>query len=140
MQSRQINTGSWVLVFDRGDEFIESLQHFASEHKIGAAQFTGIGGFEKATISWWSWDTKEYEKHDTDEQVEVLSLLGNVTKFDQIVRVHAHTILGRRDLSTLGGHLFSGIVRPTLELHLTAAPQPMARKVDPASGLPLICL
>jgi predicted DNA-binding protein with PD1-like motif len=36
--------------------------------------------------------------------------------------LHAHTVLGRRDGSTKGGHLLEGIVRPALAMILTETP------------------
>lgn len=102
------------------------------------AHFVGIGGFETATIAWWGWESKEYEKREIDEQLEVLSVTGGISVFEGKIRVHAHATLGRRDGIAAGGHLFSGIVRPTLELHLQDYGMTLERKVDPASKLPLL--
>jgi len=44
---------------------------------------------------------------------------------------------GRRDGIAVGGHLFSGIVRPTLEVQLIDYGATLERKIDPPSRLPL---
>jgi uncharacterized protein len=53
-------------------------------------------------------------------------------------KLHAHAVLGRRDGSTVGGHLLEAHVRPTLEVLLTDSPGYLRRERDPASGLALI--
>ena len=53
-------------------------------------------------------------------------------------KVHAHAVLGRRDGSTVGGHLLDARVRPTLEVLLTESPDYLRRGCDPRSGIALI--
>jgi predicted DNA-binding protein with PD1-like motif len=55
-------------------------------------------------------------------------------------KLHLHAVLGRRDASTLGGHLLKGWVEPTLEVVLTESPAHLRRVHDPVKGLPLIRL
>jgi predicted DNA-binding protein with PD1-like motif len=76
-----------------------------------------------------------------DEQVEVLSLLGDITFGAQNERkIHAHIVLGKADGTAHGGHLLEGWIRPTLEIILQESPEYLARKTDEATGLPLIQL
>jgi uncharacterized protein len=75
------------------------------------------------------------------EQVEVLSLVGNIARDeDGEPKVHAHVVLGRSDGTTRGGHLLEGRVRPTLEVVLTETPEHLRRKTDEETGLPLISI
>jgi uncharacterized protein len=129
---------TFFLVLDRGDEVIAALRRFADEQGIRGGRFAAIGAFESFTISWWNWETKQYEKHDIDEQVEVTSLIGDISRFNGDTVIHAHVNLGRRDLTTHAGHLFRGVVRPTLEVHLVDYGIELVRARDEASGLPLI--
>jgi predicted DNA-binding protein with PD1-like motif len=48
------------------------------------------------------------------EEVEVLSLLGDVADHDGQAEPHLHAVLGRQDGSAIGGHLLRGEVWPTL--------------------------
>ena len=64
----------------------------------------------------------------------MLALSGNVNR----TKLHAHVVLGRRDGSTIGGHLKRGHVFPTLELWLSPLTQELIRKRDEATGLELI--
>ena len=123
-----------ILVFDKGDEVLETLQRYIAEEQIPSAWFQAIGAFERSVIAYWNRETKQYEDIAVDEQVEVLALSGNVTP----KRTHAHVVLGRRDGSTIGGHLKRGIVYPTLELHLTRLEHELVRQRDEETGLDLI--
>ena len=68
------------------------------------------------------------------EQVEVLSLIGDVALKDGEPKVHAHVVVGRSDGSTRGGHLMEAHVRPTLEVILTESPAHLRKQHDPRSG------
>jgi predicted DNA-binding protein with PD1-like motif len=130
----------YALVFASGDEIIQGLEIFAREERISAGRFTAIGAFSQADLAFFDWETKEYQPLPLHEQVEVLSLTGNVSLADERPKVHAHAVLGLRDGSTRGGHLVAGVVRPTLELFLRQSPGELRRTRDPQSGLALIDL
>ncbi|HYM61618.1 MAG TPA: PPC domain-containing DNA-binding protein [Thermoanaerobaculia bacterium] len=134
------NARSYLLVFDTGDEIIETLTAFAAEQHLTCARFQAIGGLDRATIAFWNWDTKRYEPIGVDGQVEVLSLLGDIAASSQGPKVHAHAVLGHRSGATSGGHLLKGYVRPTLELFLTDSGDEVVRELDAATGLYLIRL
>jgi uncharacterized protein len=140
MQFRKLNEGSrsYVLVFNRGDEVMQSLSDFAAENDIGAAHFTALGAFSEASLAFFNLETKEYDEIPVGEQVEVLNITGNLTRFRGEPRVHAHAVLGRPDGSTIGGHLLRGIVQPTLEMFVTALPDTLERTTDPQTDLPLL--
>lgn len=129
---------SYALVFDRGDEVVATLEDFARSAELGAARFAGIGAFRDAVLAWFDWDAKDYRRIPVDEQVEVMSLLGNVSREDGAPKVHAHVTVGTATGDARGGHLLEAHVRPTLELFLTEAPARLERRKDEASGLALI--
>jgi hypothetical protein len=129
-----------LLVFDIGDDFLARLTEFANTNRIEGASFFAIGAFQQATVAYWNWDTKEYENIDVNEQVEVLSLSGSIARSDAEVKIHAHTVLGLRDGSTVGGHLLRATVRPTLELFLADHGARLTRRRDKTTGLWLLDL
>jgi uncharacterized protein len=131
---------SFILVFETGDEVVSGLTTFAEEQGITAAYFSAIGAFRRATIAFFDLATKEYEKTEVDEQVEGMSLTGNIALFEGKPKLHAHVVVGKRDLTSHGGHLVSGNVRPTLELYLTAFDTAVVRTLDAVTNLPLIDL
>ena len=131
---------TWAVIFDSGDEFTAGLLQFAEAQKLHAAHLTAIGGFQRATLGYFNWETKEYDKIPIDEQVEVLSLVGDIALLDGHPKLHAHVVVGKRDGTAHGGHILEAFVRPTLELVLTETPGFLRKKHDPESGLALIDL
>lgn len=145
MQVRQLSGGaerSFVVVLDSSEEAMASLLAFAREHDVKAGRLTGIGAFETATLGFFDFARKDYERIRVDEQVEVLSLVGDfATEADSgAVKLHAHVVVGKRDGTAHGGHLLEARVRPTLEVMVVDAPANLQRRSDPATGLPLLDL
>ena len=143
MKSKLINDGpqrTFVVVFDSGDEVLENLLAFAREHRLSAAEFTGIGAFSAAVLGYFDWQKKDYTRIPIEEQVEVLALTGNIALADGEPKLHPHIVLGKADGSAHGGHLLEGHVRPTLEVIITESPVHLRRRSDPETGLALIRL
>ncbi len=143
MEAKQIHEEdgqkTFALVFDTGDEVMAGLSDFAKDNGLDAASLTAIGAFSSATLGFYNLERKEYEKIPVQEQVEVLSLVGDITlKEDGEPQVHVHVVLGRSDGSTRGGHLLEAHVRPTLEVVLAESPKHLQRRFDEESGLALI--
>jgi predicted DNA-binding protein with PD1-like motif len=129
---------TYALIFESGDEAISELQKFCNDYNLSASRFTAIGAFSKVTLGYFDWEKKDYEKIVIDEQVEVLTLAGDVTLHESKPKIHAHVVVGKRDGSAHGGHLLEARVRPTLEVMLVESPAMLRRRMDPESGLPLI--
>jgi len=128
-----------LAVFDIGDEVSEGLLSIASEHEIEGAYFTGIGALSEATLGYWEWESKSYREISVREQLEVLSLTGNVALGpDGETKVHAHIVAGKRDGTAHGGHLLAARVRPTLEVIIVEVPEHLRRRLDAQTGLPLL--
>lgn len=141
MRHKLINEDSertYALIMENGDEAMSSLQRFCEEQNIETARFTAIGAFSAATLGYFDWETKDYEKIPMREQVEVLTLAGDVALHEGKPKLHAHVVLGKRDGSACGGHLLDAYVRPTLEVMLIESPGHLRRAMDAESGLPLI--
>jgi hypothetical protein len=129
---------TYALVFDSGDEVMSQLQRFCEEQQLTAARFTAIGAFSSATLGYFDWDRKDYDEIAVNEQVEVLTLIGDVALQESKPKIHAHVVVGKRDGSAHGGHLLHAYVRPTLEVILTESPGYLKRTMDAESHLPLI--
>jgi predicted DNA-binding protein with PD1-like motif len=143
MRVQSVERGSdrvFVLVFETGDEVLAGLADFARRTGITAAHFAGIGAFSGVTLGFFDPERKAYEEILLAEQVEALSVVGDLSRLDGEPRVHAHAVVGRSDGSTRGGHLVRARVRPTLEVFVTALPIELRRQADPQTGLALIHL
>jgi len=139
MKSKKLASGT-VLIFDTGDEVVSTLTSFARQNRIAAGHFTALGAFSDAVLGYFDTEKKDYLKNPVDEQVEVVSLIGDIALDKGEPKVHAHVVVGKRNGSTMGGHLLEAHVRPTLELVLQDSGEELRRKYDPESGLALIDL
>jgi predicted DNA-binding protein with PD1-like motif len=143
MKSKLIHEGAqrtFAVVFDKGDDVLENLLAFAKEHKLTAAEFTGLGALSDAVLGYFDWQEKDYRRITIDEQVEVLNLTGNIALADGEPKLHPHIVLGKSDGTAHGGHLLAAHVRPTLEVIVTESPAHLRRRSDPETGLALIRL
>jgi predicted DNA-binding protein with PD1-like motif len=107
---------AYAIVLDTGDKVMEELSSFTREHAVEAASITAIEAFRHASLGYFEWQTKQYKRIAVDEQVEVLSLLGDVAVAEEEPSLHLHAVLGRADGSVVSGHLLEAHVRPTLEI------------------------
>lgn len=129
---------TWALVFDEGEEPAEGLLEFARQQKLSASQFSAIGAFSEVELGFFQMEKQDYKKIPIKEQLEVLSLLGDITLSENGPKVHAHVVLGKIDGTAWGGHLLKARVRPTLEVILVESPKHLHRKRDEKTGLALI--
>lgn len=123
---------------ETGDEAMSAISRFAAEHGVGSAQFSAIGAFSEVVVGYYDFNTREYKKTALKEQLEVLSINGDISHYNGQIKVHAHAVLGRADATVRGGHLMKGIAHPTLEVILIESPVWLKREMDEAAGIPLI--
>jgi predicted DNA-binding protein with PD1-like motif len=142
MQIKQVKDTAeekvYSVIFRKGDEALSGLTDFAIQNKIEDAHFTAIGAVSSATLAWLDLSKKMYHPISVPEQVEVLSVIGDIATFNGKPIVHMHAVLGRHDGSTIGGHVFELNVNPTLEVFVTANTTPLRKRADDASGMKLI--
>jgi uncharacterized protein len=130
---------TFALIMDTGDEILETLQNFSKLQRLAGSSFKAVGALSYVKLGWFNWETKKYEVSvELNEQVELLSLIGDVALKDSEPQVHAHLIVGCRDGTAHGGHLLKARVRPTCELILTESPEHLYKQIDPESGIALV--
>ena len=129
---------TYAFVYEKGDEFMSELQGFAERHTLAASHFSAIGAFSQAVVGFFDRDKMDYLKIPIKEQVEVLSLTGNITLNNDEYKVHAHAVLGKSDASAIGGHILEAHVWPTLEVIVEESPGHLLRRADPETGLDLL--
>ena len=130
---------TYVLNIERGEELFSSLRQFLDKEYIMAGYFTGLGAAGELDIAYYDLATKKFERHVIKEDVEILSLVGNIARLGDETIIHVHGTFGKRDLSVFGGHLFSLQVSGACEIHLTKLSKTMSRAYDGATGLNLLC-
>ncbi len=136
---REDGKRSFVVVFDAGEEVADGLLGFARDRKLRGAHFTAIGALQDVTLGFWDGAAREYRRIPVQEQVEVLSLSGNIARAPEGgPKVHAHVVVGKADGTAHGGHLLEGHVYPTLEAILIETAEQLRRRFDPRIGLALL--
>jgi len=122
-----------------GDEVVATLTALARELGLRASTVSAIGGFQRLTLGYFDYANKTFHENELDEQVEVLTMTGNLAEgADGQPSLHMHVVVGRIDASTRGGHLVAGIVRPTMEVIFQESPAHLERVHDEKSGLTLL--
>jgi predicted DNA-binding protein with PD1-like motif len=129
---------TFAFVFEPDENPIALLRRLAQEYQLTSCQITAVGGFSRATFGFFDRAKRKYIEIPIDEQVEVLSLLGDVGHDGSTRVVHIHGVVGLRDGTTRGGHLLDATVWPTLEVIVSEWPAYLRKRFDPALGLALI--
>ncbi len=132
---------TFAVIFETGDELAQGLKDFAIGQDLSAASFTAIGALSAAELGWFDWCDKKYHTSvNLDEQIELLSLVGDIAIKDGNPAIHAHVVVGKKDGTAHGGHLLKAQVRPTCEVILTESPAHLRKEIDAEAGIALIKL
>ena len=137
MNYHKIDEDAYAVRLSQGEDIIASLERFAAEKNIGGAIW-GIGSILWAELGYFDIHGKKYIRKRFDEEMEIVSLMGNITYRDSEPIVHLHTVLGKADYSTIGGHLFAGEVSATCEIVISVwNAGEIERKLDDTFNLAL---
>jgi predicted DNA-binding protein with PD1-like motif len=126
---------TYAVIFSKGDEILSGLAEFAERERVTAGYFTAIGALQSARFGWFDSARKAYRDIPIDQQVELISLIGDVGIVNGAPQVHAHGAVGLPDGQVRGGHLLQAIAWPTLELFFTACPATLIKKHDDETNL-----
>jgi predicted DNA-binding protein with PD1-like motif len=140
MRTKALGDGSWAVIFSAGDEVFSGLTQWAADQHIHSGHLTAIGAWKSAILGYYGLQRKAYRKIAVNEQMELLSMIGDFAIDNGKPVLHAHVVLGARDGSTRGGHLIEGYTSPTMEVFVTTSDVELLKTHDPASGLDLIAI
>ena len=129
---------NYAIILAKGDEVMSGLTDFARQNKVTSASFTGIGAFSHATVAWFDDAKKEFRLIPIEQQVELVSMIGDIALVNDQPAVHTHVAVASSDGTVRGGHVINAFVFPTLELFMTVYPTPLHKESDEATGLKLI--
>lgn len=129
----------FILVLKRGENLFSSLTHFIVEANLQAASISGLGALDDVTIAFYHLDRKEYDTKLFHGGYELVSLNGNITRFENKPVIHIHAALGKEDYSVIGGHIMDATIGPTVELTIIPLPGKINRERSEDIGLNLMC-
>lgn len=120
------------VVHDIGEELISSLAQLAKDENIQSAAISGIGALGDVVLGYYDLVEKnEYLQQEFPGSWEVISLIGNITWFNNEPVVHVHVCLGGKDYIPRAGHLFKGTVTVTTEIVLDVLETKIERQQHP---------
>jgi uncharacterized protein len=139
MGAREYARGKRVVARLRHDgDLLEEIAAVADEHDMQAAELRAIGALKTARLAFYDQSSQEYGEFAVDRPVELLALLGNVSRKDGATFVHAHATLAGHDGACVGGHVAPGCVVFACELILQELlGEPLEREFDEVTGLGL---
>jgi len=121
-----------------GAKIPDDILTIAEKEKIATARVEAIGGVTELRLAYFNQKVRRYEEHDFREFLEVAGILGNLTLKDGKPFLHIHGTFGRKDLSTLAGHVMKAKVSPVLEVVVTPTGNKALRRFDDELGLNVI--
>ena len=123
---------------DKGDEIITTLLRVCEAEKLTAAQIQGIGGCGRVTVGVFDAEKKRYNETTVSGLLEMISLDGNLTVFEDKPYLHLHASFAYREdgeIRLLAGHLLSAKISLTGEIVITPADGMIGRKYIDELGI-----
>ncbi|MFW6109937.1 MAG: PPC domain-containing DNA-binding protein [Patescibacteria group bacterium] len=136
MEAKQLREHTWAIRIARGERLVSSLEDFCQQKDIAGGFFFGVGAVGFVELAHYDVGEKNYQSQEFEEPLELVSLEGSIgCKKDSLI-VHAHAVLSRPDMETIGGHLVEGVVSGTAEIYLITS-SPLEKEPDEITGLDL---
>lgn len=123
---------------DRDDEILASLISVCEKEDVNLAQIQGIGGCMRAAVGIFDTAAKQYVRYDKEAMLELISLDGNVTRYEDKPYIHAHATFAfneNGEAHTLTGHLLEAVIGLTGEIVITPADGRIGRRFIPETGI-----
>ncbi len=141
MKSIQTKSNRVILAkLSPDEEVINAVTQIVKKHNIQSGSVSIIGALKKYTIGFFDLTNKVYKFKTFEENVELVSCMGNIAFKNGEPIIHLHCIVGREDYSLLGGHFHSGIISVTGEVIIHETQEKLQREHDPRFDLSLLKL
>ena len=139
---RSTQTGIKRVIFarmDPGEDVLETIEAVAKQFGVRSGQLTLIGAISKAKLGYFHREAAAYRHFTVDEDVEVVSCMGDISSHEGNLVVHAHMIVADEAGKCYGGHLMTGCeVSVTIELVIIETEIELTRERDDVTGLNLL--
>ncbi|WP_297218171.1 PPC domain-containing DNA-binding protein [Thermoplasma sp.] len=132
MYSKQ--EGTFIVArFDKNTSFFEDLDEVCRKYDVkGGTVVWAIGMLRDFEIGYWN--GQDYDKETFRERLEIVSLHGSIAQNEP--RYHIHASGARSNHMIVGGHLFSAVVDPLIEIQIMKVEKAeMMRVQDPSDKL-----
>lgn len=124
---------------ETGEEIHSSLSDLIDKLNLQGGIVIGIGAMSSYSLGYYDIHKKEYIRKDYNEEVELVSCMGNMAHKGDSKIAHLHATVSNVNMETRGGHLFEGIISATGEFSLIDS-KVRINRLDRKDGLPLLNL
>ncbi len=128
----------YVVRLNRGDEIISSITELCKKEAIKAGSISGIGATQLVEAGFYSFKKKRYCGYCFNQNMEILSLLGNISTKDGDPYLHLHIVVSNDEGEALGGHLTKAIISVTGEIFIDTIDVEINREPDSLTGINLM--
>lgn len=129
---------TYLFKLPKGKDLLESLADFCHDNQVKCGVVSVVGSVANATVGYYDQSKKKYEKKVINEEMELLSLTGNVSIQDNRPQVHAHVVFAGKDYNAVGGHLMPGTKIYVCEAYIQElVGEPKVRRMDKVTKLSL---
>lgn len=125
----------YVIRIDRGEEVISSLTEFCKKENVASGGVYGLGAADQVMIGLYSVSNQEYHKTELTGEMEITSLLGNISVKEGEPYLHLHINVCDSSMHVFGGHLNHCRICATCELIVMPGEAGIGRRLDPEIGL-----
>lgn len=125
-----------AIALTSGDEVLESIKKVCQKENIKCATINGIGATNYAEIGLLKADKRSYEKKISREDLEISSMIGNVTIKEGELNVHIHIVLTTTK-DAFGGHVFKCIISAVADIFLNVIDMNINREVLEDGTIPM---
>lgn len=131
----QESIAPFILVLDKGDNLIESINQCALDAKLKAASISALGQVYHPTLAYFSSDPEEAPKYKTFSGVyELASLNGNISHNGSVYYTHVHGALANEHFEGITGHIAAAEVGMTVEVTILPFANSIERVVHEGTG------
>ena len=136
MQVKKVGD-TFLVRIDRGEEIVKNLVQLQEEYNIQLAAISGIGAVDHVVYGIYDVEKRFYNSITKDGEMEILSLVGNMSRKDGAPYLHTHITLGDATGNAIGGHLNEAVISATSEIFVRVLEGEVGREQDAKTGLNL---
>lgn len=134
MLVKEIND-NLIVRLEIGEDVVESLLKIGEDYDVKFAEITGIGASDSIEIGYYNVNTKEYKSKEFTGDLEITSLMGNLSRQIGKPYLHLHINFSDDKLNVYGGHLNKAIISATCEIVIRKLDEEVSRVYHEESGL-----
>ena len=127
-----------VIRLEKGEEIVQSIIDTCEEYDVKLGIITGIGAIDYVEVGYFNVEEKKYYSNEFKGNLEILSLMGNITNKDGGVYIHPHLTFADEEGNAKGGHLNKAIISATGEIFIEKIDDNIGRVFSEEVGLNLM--